>query len=183
MHAAVFLDRDGVINENKADYVKGWEEFTFLPGVFEALRRLAENDLTIVVASNQSAVGRGLVSRAELEKINQRMVERIHREGGRIDAVLYCPHRPEENCPCRKPQPGLLLQAAERFDLDLTRSYAIGDALCDIAAGLAAGCCPILVLTGLGRQELVCLKAQGYDGYRVARDLREAVEWILDNHR
>jgi D-glycero-D-manno-heptose 1,7-bisphosphate phosphatase len=183
MHAAVFLDRDGVINENKADYVRSWEEFTFLPGVFGALHRLAESDLIIVVTSNQSAVGRGLVSGDELEKINRRMIDRIHREGGRIDAVFCCPHRPDENCTCRKPQPGLLLQAAERFDLDLTRSYVIGDALCDIAAGLAAGCRPILVLTGLGRQELVRLKAQEYDGYHVARDLREAVEWILDNHR
>ncbi len=181
MHAAVFLDRDGVINENRADYVKSWEEFAFLPGVFDALCRLAESDLSIIVASNQSAVGRGLVSRDELDTINRTMVDRIHKEGGRIDAVLYCPHRPDENCTCRKPRPGLLLQAAKRFDLNLARSCLVGDAVSDVAAGLAAGCRPILVLTGRGNEELVRLRADGYDGYRVATDLKEAVDWILDN--
>jgi D-glycero-D-manno-heptose 1,7-bisphosphate phosphatase len=183
MRAAVFLDRDGVINENRADYVKRWEEFVFLPHVFEPLRQLAQNGLLTIVVTNQSAINRGLVSRETVETIHRRMCEVISRNGGRVDAVLTCPHRPDENCTCRKPRPHLLLQAAERFDLDLSRSYLIGDALSDIAAGLAIGCCPILVLTGLGRQELVRLKAHGYDGYRVARDLREAVEWILDNHR
>jgi D-glycero-D-manno-heptose 1,7-bisphosphate phosphatase len=183
MPTAVFLDRDGVINENRADYVTSWEEFVFLPNVFEPLRQLAQNGLLTIVITNQSAINRGLVSRETVETIHCQMREVVSRNGGHIEAVLTCPHRPDENCTCRKPQPGLLLQAAERFDLDLTRSYVIGDALCDIAAGLAVGCRPILVLTGLGREELVRLKAHGYDGYRVARDLREAVEWILDNHR
>lgn len=182
MHAAVFLDRDGVINENKVDYVRSWEEFTFLPDVFEPLRRLAESDLVVVVVSNQSAVGRGLISRGEVEEINRRMVDRIRGEGGRIDAVFYCPHRPDENCTCRKSRPGLLLQAAERFELDLSRSYLVGDALTDIAAGLAVGCRPILVLTGRGREGIARLRAQGYDGYRVAADLEEATKWILDDH-
>jgi D-glycero-D-manno-heptose 1,7-bisphosphate phosphatase len=183
MQSAVFLDRDGVINENRADYVKSWEEFVFLPNVFEPLRQLAQNGLLTIVITNQSAINRGLVSRETVETIHRQMCEVVSRNGGRIDAVLTCPHRPNENCRCRKPRPHLFLQAAERFDLDLSRSYLIGDALCDIAAGLAVACRPILVLTGLGREGLVRLKARGYDGYRVATDLKEAVEWILENHR
>jgi D-glycero-D-manno-heptose 1,7-bisphosphate phosphatase len=179
MRAAVFLDRDGVINENRADYVKRWEEFVFLPHVFEPLQQLARNDLLTIIVTNQSAINRGLVSRETVEAIHRRMCEVISRHGGRIDAVLTCPHRPDEKCRCRKPEPGLLLQAAERFDLDLPRCYVIGDALCDIALGLAVGCRPILVLTGLGREELPRLIKEGYSGYHVAADLVEAVELIL----
>jgi len=183
MRAAVFLDRDGVINENRADYVKSWEEFVFLPHVFEPLRQLAQNGLLTIVVTNQSAINRGLVSPETVETIHRQMCEAVSRNGGRIDAVLTCPHRPDENCRCRKPEPGLLLQAAERFDLDLPQSYLIGDAPCDIGAGLAVGCRPILVLTGQGRKGLARLKAHGYDGYCVATDLKEAVDLVLDNHR
>lgn len=183
MRAAVFLDRDGVINENRAGYVKSWEEFVFLPNVFEPLRQLAQNSLLTIVVTNQSAINRDLVSRETVETIHRQMCEVVSRNGGRIDAVLTCSHRPDENCRCRKPEPGLLLQAAKRFDLDLPQSYLIGDALCDIAVGLAVGCRPILVLTGQGREELVRLKAHGYNGYCVATDLKEAVDWVLDNHR
>jgi endonuclease-3 len=177
--SAVFLDRDGVINENRADYVTNWEEFVFLPGVFEPLRRLAQSGLLTIVVTNQSAIHRGLVSQETVEAIHRQMRERISRSGGRIDAVFTCPHRPDEPCRCRKPEPGLLLQAAERFDLDLPRCYLIGDALSDIAAGLAVGCCPILVLTGKGREELPRLIKEGYSGYHVTADLMEAVEWIV----
>jgi len=176
---AVFLDRDGVINENREDYVKSWDEFVFLPGVFEALRKLARNGWLVVVTSNQSAINRGLVSRAIVDEINHRMMEAVERHGGRIEAVLYCPHRPDENCSCRKPRPGLLLEAARRFNIGLSRSYLVGDALSDIAAGLRAGCQSILVLTGRGEKELNYLVREGYVGYHVVADLREAVDWIL----
>ena len=179
MRAAVFLDRDGVINENRADYVKSWEEFVFLPNVFEPLRQLAQNGLLTIVVTNQSAINRGLVSRETVDTIHRQMCEVVSRNGGRIDAVLTCPHRPDENCRCRKPEPGLLLQAAERFDLDLPRSYLIGDALCDIAVGLAVGCRPILVLTGQGREQLPRLVEEGYSGYHVTADLTEAMELVL----
>jgi histidinol-phosphate phosphatase family protein len=177
--AAIFLDRDGVINENRADYVKSWEEYRFLPGVFEPLRRLAQSPFAIVVISNQSPINRGILAQSEVEEINRRMIEEIQASGGRVDAVFYCPHRPDENCHCRKPRPGLLLQAAERFELDLSRSYLVGDALSDVEAALAVGCRPILVLTGLGREQLPLLRARGYNGYQVAADLQQAVEWIL----
>lgn len=152
MLAAVFLDRDGVINENGVNYVKSWDEFIFLPNVFEPLRQLAQNGLLAIVVTNQSAINRGLVSAETVETIHRRMCEVIARNGGRIDAAFTCPHRPDENCGCRKPEPGLLLQAAKLFNLNLTRSYLIGDAFCDIAAGLAVDCRPILVLTGQGQE-------------------------------
>lgn len=176
---AVFLDRDGVINQNRPDYVKSWEEFTFLPGVFSSLRRLAKSELAIVVVTNQSAIGRGLMSQATLEEIHARMTSEIARRGGRIDAIFYCPHRPEENCPCRKPRPGLLLRAAEELDLNLSRSYLVGDSLSDVELGLTLGCTTFLVLSGRGRKELERREARILQGFYVVSDLSEAVDIIL----
>ncbi len=149
--AAVFLDRDGVINRDRPDYVKSWEEFEFLPGALEAFRVLAAGPHKVVVISNQSSIGRGLVSRETVDEIHARMTEAVRRSGGRIDAIYYCPHRPDENCPCRKPQPGLILKAARELDIDLTGSWLVGDDLRDLEAAVAAGVRPVLVRTGHGR--------------------------------
>ena len=179
---AVFLDRDGVINENRSDYVKSWEEFKFLPGVFVPLKRLAQSDFAVIIITNQSVINRGIVSRTVLEReIHARMVKEITTHGGRIDAIFYCPHRPDEDCFCRKPRPGLLLQAAKEMNIDLSSSYVIGDALCDVEAGLAVGCTPFLVLTGRGRDQLSSLKIRKPEKFYVVADLGEAVERIL-NH-
>jgi histidinol-phosphate phosphatase family protein len=132
MRSAVFLDRDGVINANRSDYVKSWDEFAFLPGVFEALRRLREGSRTVVVVSNQSAIGRGIAAPAVVDAIHRRMRAEVAEHGGRIDAVFYCPHRPDEGCECRKPRPGLLRRAARELGLDLARSYLVGDAVSDV---------------------------------------------------
>jgi len=180
VRAAVFVDRDGVINEHRADYVKSWGEFVFLPGVFAALRCLAQSSLAVVVVSNQSAVGRGLVSRSELETIHRRMVQEIEREGGRVDDVLYCPHRPGEGCDCRKPRPGLLRRAAARLGLDLSRSFLVGDAQSDVEAALDAGCRPLLVLTGLGKEQLDRMPPRVLAQCHVADDLGAAINWILE---
>ena len=180
---AVFLDRDGVINVNRQAYVKSWEEFRFLSGVFEPLRRLARTDFSIVVVSNQSAIGRGLVRRTTVEEINQRMVAEISAEGGRIDAVYYCPHRPEDGCDCRKPRPGMLLRAALDLSIDLSASYFIGDAVSDVEAGFAAGCRPILVLTGRGDSQHVLLAQGKSETVAVVRDLADAVAMLLDSAR
>jgi len=145
--SAIFLDRDGVINRNCPDYVKSWSEFEFLPGVLEALRRLAATPHSIVIVSNQSAVGRGLVPRDTIEEIHFLMVQVIRQAGGRIDAIYYCPHDPVDGCKCRKPLPGLLLQGAEELNLDLAASLLIGDSLSDLEAALDAGVHPILVQT------------------------------------
>lgn len=176
---AVFLDRDGVINVNRPDHVKCWAEFEFLPGALEALARLAALNLPVVVVTNQAIVNRGMVPQPVVDEINCRMAAEIVRAGGRIDAVIYCPHRPEEACRCRKPQPGLLLEAARRYRLDLRRSVLVGDALSDIEAGQAAGCRTIMVLTGRGAEQHALALRQGRNGYAVAQDLREAVELLV----
>ena len=177
---AVFLDRDGVINENRPDYVKSWDEYVFLPGALEALRQLATSDFAILVISNQSAVGRGLISPQQLEDIHRRMVQEIERSGGRIDAIECCPHRPADGCGCRKPRPGLLQRAAARFDLDLTASYLVGDAQTDVEAALNAGCQPILVRTGRGQDQLRRVPPGLAARCRVVDDLSAAVATILE---
>jgi D-glycero-D-manno-heptose 1,7-bisphosphate phosphatase len=177
---AIFLDRDGVINENRADYVKSWSEAEFLPGVFGALRRLAQADLAIVLITNQSAVGRGIISHKEAVQINRRIVGTIRAQGGRVDGAYLCPHHPDENCACRKPRPGLLLQAADELDLDLGRSYFIGDAVTDMQAADAAGVKGILVLTGRGQEQVSRASLEDSLPWPVAADLGAAVDHILN---
>jgi len=179
LRKAVFLDRDGVINENQRDYVKSWDEFEFLPGALASLRRLASTPYAIVVVSNQSAINRGLVSRAEVNAINDRMLREIEEAGGRIDGVYICPHRPDEGCSCRKPEPGLLHQAASELDIDLASSYLVGDALCDMQAALTTHCVPLLVLTGRGQEELVSAHDARVVDFVYFPDLPQAVDFIL----
>jgi len=175
---AVFLDRDGVICENRPDHVKGWAEFRFLPGTLAALRRLARQPWPLVVITNQGAVRRGLVSAAAVEEIHARMLQEVRRAGGRLDAIYYCPHLPEEGCFCRKPRPGLLFRAAQDLGIDLEGSYFIGDAVTDVEAALAAGCQPILVQTGRGAAHRA-LVADRYPSVPILHDLPEAVAWIM----
>lgn len=176
---AVFLDRDGVINRNRVDHVKTWGEFEFLSGALEALHCLAGLDWPVVVVTNQAAIGRGLVARPIVEEIHARMIAAVRAAGGRIDEVLYCPHRPDENCGCRKPRPGLLVQAAEHLALDLGASYLVGDGENDLLAAREAGCTPVLVKTGLGAEELKRLRGGAMEGVQIAEDLAGAVAWIL----
>lgn len=178
--AAVFLDRDGVINENRDDYVKGWDEVRFIPGVFDTLARLSLTPFRVVLITNQSPIGRGILAAEQVEAINRRLVAEIEAYGGRVDGVYYCPHHPDDRCACRKPQPGLLHRAAKDLGLDLAHSYLIGDAVSDLAAARAAGCKPILVLTGRGREQQPLLPQAGFDGVPVVRDLVEAVDLICD---
>ena len=148
---AVFLDRDGVIIENRARYVRAWADVTFLPGALAALARLSRAPLAVVIVTNQSAVGQGLLSEPEAEAINANLLTAIRAAGGRVDAVYLCPHTDADGCDCRKPAPGLLVRAAADLDLDLPRSVLIGDALSDLAAGRAAGVGRVaLVRTGRG---------------------------------
>lgn len=177
--AAVFLDRDGVINYNRADYVKSWAEFRFLPGALTALKRLASSPLDIIVVTNQSAVGRGLLNEHELKQIHANMIQTIQAKGGRIDHVFYCPHHPNDGCLCRKPKPGMLIQAASALNIDLAGSYLVGDALSDIQAGLAAGCFPLLAMTGRGAAAKEDVTSYGDGECRIVQDLSAAVDWIL----
>jgi D-glycero-D-manno-heptose 1,7-bisphosphate phosphatase len=173
--AAVFLDRDGVINRDRPDYVKSWEEFEFLPGVLEAFRVLASGPHQVVVVSNQSGIGRGLVGRGTVDEIHAHMTEAVRRSGGRIDAVYYCPHRPDEDCPCRKPRPGLILRAARELDIDLAASWLVGDDLRDLETAEAAGVRPVLVRTGHGRDLTETRLVRVSYPFDVFEDLLEAV--------
>ncbi len=179
MHRAVFVDRDGVICRNRRDHVKSWDEFVFLPGALDALARLSQSDLRIVIITNQAAINRRLVPAEVVEDINARMVRAIGAAGGRVDRVVYCPHRPDEQCSCRKPQPGLLLRAAEELDLDLSSSYLVGDAESDVQAGQAVGCRCYLVLTGRGRRQLLQIWLHGRWGFSIAPNLGAAVNAVL----
>ena len=136
---AVFLDRDGTINKKRGDYVKSWNEFKFLEGVAEALRIFSDLDYKIIIVTNQSAVNRKIISSEILADIHQRMLNEFNKEDVRIDAIFYCPHKPEEGCNCRKPKPGLLLKAIKEFDLEPRLCLLIGDSETDIEAGIQAG--------------------------------------------
>jgi D-glycero-D-manno-heptose 1,7-bisphosphate phosphatase len=178
MRPGVFLDRDGVINSNRPDHVKSWTEFEFLPGALGALNRLAKLDWPIAVVTNQSIIGRGLASQETVEEINARMMAEVRAAGGRIDGIWYCPHAPGAGCTCRKPAPGLLIAAADALDLDLRRSFLIGDALSDIQAAQAAGVWPIMVRTGRGAGQLQSTSFSGQPELVIVDDLQAAVDWV-----
>jgi D-glycero-D-manno-heptose 1,7-bisphosphate phosphatase len=141
----IFLDRDGVINEKiEGSYVTTWEEFRYIDGVRRALLQLSALGLPLIVVSNQAAVGKGLISEETLVEITRRFVSELREAGVEIQAVYYCPHVPQQSCACRKPQPGLLEQAAREWNIDLRNSVMIGDSLTDAQAATAAGCRAVL---------------------------------------
>ena len=128
MDRAIFLDRDGVINRmTLGQYVRNWDEFEFLDGVPGALSQLAKTEYKLIIITNQSPIGRGMMTEEELASIHKNMVVEIEEAGGRIDAIYFCPHTPEDNCNCRKPNTGLFDKVNEFFDIDYTSSWFIGD--------------------------------------------------------
>ena len=155
MRRAVFLDRDGTINIEK-DYLYRVDEFEFIPGVPEAVRMLNEAGFLVVVVSNQSGVGRGYYTEEDVDALHRHVADELAKSGARVDAWFYCPHHPQGKgnyslaCRCRKPLPGMLLEAAQRYAIDLEASVMIGDKLVDMEAGAAAGCRTMLVRTGYG---------------------------------
>lgn len=182
MHPAIFLDRDGVIVENNPSYIRSLEELAFIPGSLRSLAEMRDSRYKIIIVTNQSAVGRGFISAALAQQINDRVVEEVHRAGGRIDGSYICPHSPDEACPCRKPEPGLLLQAARELSIDLQHSVMIGDALSDLLAGQAAGLHRLyLVRTGRGASQEKLPRPEGLRSYQVADDLSSAWFSILEH--
>jgi histidinol-phosphate phosphatase family protein len=142
---AILLDRDGVINRRiEHGYVTEWRAFEFLPGALRGIRSLSALSLPILVVSNQACVGKGLLRPEDLEEITRKFCREIQARGGRIDAVYYCPHTPDEDCSCRKPRPGLLAEAAREWSVNLGRSVMIGDSESDLDAARSAGCRGIL---------------------------------------
>ena len=146
----IILDRDGVINADSEQFIKSPDEWKPIPGSLEAIARLNQWGWRVVVASNQSGVGRGLFGMDTLNAINDKMVRSLAQVGGRLDAIFFCPHAADSTCDCRKPKPGLFQQIAERFNVDLTGVPCVGDSLRDLQAGVSMGCEPYLVLTGKG---------------------------------
>lgn len=182
MRPAIFLDRDGVVIENRPDYVRRWEQVEIFPQAVNALGQLADSPYAIVLVTNQSAIGRGIISLEQAHSINTRLTEAIVHFGGRVDGVFMCPHKPDDLCTCRKPNPGLLQQAAEALSLDLTQSIMIGDAYTDLLAGQRAGVAQIaLVRTGRGADQEKLPAPSELRDYPVFETLAEALEAFLSS--
>lgn len=177
---AVFLDRDGVLNADSHGFIRAPDDVVLLPGAAAALARLNQAGLPVIVITNQSGVGRGYFSLAELELVHERLRTLLAAEGARFDDLLLCPHAPDEGCACRKPEPGMLREAAGRHGLDLARCVFVGDRSTDVLAARAAGTRAVLVLTAMDpeRAQRELREANAWPDC-VAADLSEAVEWIL----
>ncbi len=176
----VILDRDGTINADNDDFIKTPEEWVPLPGALEAIARLNHSGWHVVVVSNQSGLGRGLFDMAALNAIHAKMHKMLAAHGGRIDAVFFCPHSPDENCACRKPKAGLFEQIRERIGVDLDGVPVAGDTLRDLVAGTSVGCEPHLILTGKGSAYRYGeLPGEFPAATRKHNDLCEFVEFLL----
>jgi D-glycero-D-manno-heptose 1,7-bisphosphate phosphatase len=173
----VILDRDGVINQDSDQFIKTPEEWKPIPGSLEAIARLNHAGFRVIVASNQSGIGRGLFDMGALNAINDKMYRALAQAGGRIDALFYCPHAADANCGCRKPKPGMFTDIAQRFNVDLSGVPSVGDSLRDLQAAAAVGAQPVMVLTGKGAKT----RAAGGlpDDTLVFADLAEAVRHIV----
>jgi len=174
----IILDRDGVINVDSDQFIKSPEEWKPIPGSLEAIARLNQWGWRVVIASNQSGIGRGLFGMDTLNAINEKMVKSLAQLGGRIDGIFFCPHAADSTCDCRKPKPGLFHQISRRFNVDLRGMPVVGDSLRDLQAGIAVGCLPYLVLTGKGA------KTQGDpalpENTKIYPDLASVVADLID---
>ena len=177
--STIFLDRDGVINENRSDYIKSWSEFHFIPGSKEAIARLTMAGHRIIICTNQAVVAKEIIAIDTVEDIHRQMLTEITKAGGMVDRVYYCPHSKDARCSCRKPQPGMLFRARDDLGIDLHDAVFVGDNISDIQAGLAAGVHPILVLTGLGMQYLNACYHEIHEPFHIARSLRHTADFIL----
>jgi len=182
----VILGRDGTLNEYRPDHVKAPEEWMPLPGALEAVAKLHHAGWHVVVATNQSGIGRGMIDMASLNAVHAHMLQLLHRVGGRIDAVFFCPHTPEEECDCRKPLPGLMKQIVQRYGADPRLVPMVGDTARDLQAALAAGCQPHLLRTGRAAgfdDAQVARMVEGAPGAEVHRDLMAFADWLLHRER
>jgi D-glycero-D-manno-heptose 1,7-bisphosphate phosphatase len=178
----VILDRDGVINQDSANFIKNPNEWIALPGSLEAIALLNQSGYRVAVATNQSGIGRGLYDMAMLNSIHDKMHRALAQVGGRIDALFYCPHTADDHCSCRKPKTGMIEDIGRRFSVNLNEVFGVGDALRDLQAFADAGCKPILVRSGKGEETL--LDSQLPDkklpkNTLIFADLAEAVQHII----
>jgi len=177
----IILDRDGVINYDSPDYIKSPEEWHPIPGSLEAIAQLNRAGFAVVIATNQSGVGRGYFSLSTLQAIHQKMHDALSDCGGKIDKIYFCPHEPETHCDCRKPKAGLFDQIAKDYAVDWSHVYCVGDSVRDMQIGLSFGCKNILVLTGNGKQTLNA--ELNWQAIKVCDDLAAAANWIIANQK
>ncbi len=176
----VFLDRDGVINRDSKAYIKHPDEFHFLPGSLNAMVELAENGFAVMIVTNQSAVNRGIIRIAMLERIHDHMRSEVGSQGGHIRDIFFCPHRPDEGCDCRKPKPEMILRAQRKYGIDLAASVMVGDRARDILCGKNAGCGrTVLVKTGYGKAAAEELAARDAFPDHIAENLSQSIAWIV----
>jgi D-glycero-D-manno-heptose 1,7-bisphosphate phosphatase len=179
----IILGRDGILNEFREDHIKAPEEWVAVPGALEAVSRLNHAGWHVVVATNQSGIGRGMIDMAAVNAVHAHMLRSLAALGGRIDAVFFCPHTPEDNCDCRKPLPGMALEIGRRYGVDLRQVPMVGDTPRDLMAAQAAGCEPHLVRSGraaaLDAGQLAALVEQ-VPGTRVHSDLGELASHLLE---
>lgn len=178
----VIVGRDGILNTFREDHVKEPQEWQPIPGALEAIARLHHAGWHVVVATNQPGIGRGLIDISSINAVHAHMMKRLAQHGGRIDAVFFCPHAPDEQCECRKPLPGLMRQVAQRYGVDLAQVPMAGDTVRDLEAAHAAGCEPHLVktgrATGFSPEQLAAL-AQDVPRLQVHRDLAAFAEFLV----
>lgn len=179
MKPTVFLDRDGVLNADRLDFVKSVEELVILPGAVEAVARLCQAGYQVIVVSNQSCIAQNIIGWNDLNAITDALRQQIQDAGGEVRQFYYCPHTAKDKCDCRKPQPGMLLQAGSEWQVDFSQSFMVGDTVRDIAAGKSAGCRTALVLSGATTEAMISLFDTEPD--HIAPDLTQATDWILSH--
>jgi D-glycero-D-manno-heptose 1,7-bisphosphate phosphatase len=176
----IILDRDGVINHDSEDFIKNADEWEPIAGSIEAIAALTQAGYKVVICTNQSGIGRGLYSMENLNSIHEKMHKMVEQEGGKIVAIFFCPHKPEDNCPCRKPSPTMILDIVERFNIDnVANLMLVGDSLRDLEAIKAAGGIPVLVKTGNGKKTIAQNKMP--EGTLVFKNLLAVSEYLLES--
>lgn len=173
----VILDRDGVINHDSDEYIKSIDEFVFIPGSIEAIARLNQAGYRVAVATNQSGIGRGYFTLDTLNQMHAKLIRALSAIGGQIEIIAYCPHSPDDECDCRKPKAGMLLDIGRRMNTSLKDIPVIGDSLRDLESARAVGAQPILVKTGKGERTLA--KGKGLENVPVFDNLSAAVDALL----
>lgn len=182
----LLIDRDGVINKDPGgrtehSYVTKWSEFEFIPEALTALKKLNKEGINVILISNQAGVNKGLFSRKDLDDVTSRMIKEINKSGGKIEEVYYCVHKNEDNCDCKKPKPGLLERAAAKYQIELNKTYFVGDSEVDVIAGRRAGCKTIFVMSGKTSREEMKKWREKPD--HIFKNLLEAVDWMLNKER
>jgi len=178
----IILDRDGVINEDSDEYIKSADEWIPIPGSLDAIARLNHAGYAVAIASNQSGIARGYFDIEALAAMTVKMNDMLAQHGGRVDAMVYCPHRPKDGCDCRKPKPGMLIEIGNRFKVSLNNVLFVGDNIDDIKAAQAAGVKPVLVKTGKGKQTVDKLAENKFNDVMVYDNLAEVVNFLLEDH-